>query len=110
MPTFNNTATLSYNGVTVSSNTVTGNLLEVLSITKNASNSDYTAGDEITYVVSLVNTGSTPLTGLTVSDDLGGYSLSGITRYPLTYIDNSILYYQNGALQPSLTPVSLEPL
>ena len=36
MPTFTNQATLSYNNITTNSNVVTGQLLEVLSVTKTA--------------------------------------------------------------------------
>jgi len=101
--TFTNKATLSYNGGSVDSNTVTGELLEVLSITKTAILDEYTTGDTVTYVVALRNTGPTALTGLTVTDDLGGYPFGTGTVYPLTYVPGSATYYTNGVLQP--TPV-----
>ena len=71
MATFTNQATLTYNGTTTASNIVTGEILEVLSAQKNAVVDAYTAGDDITYVVSILNTGQAPLTGLTLTDDLG---------------------------------------
>ena len=68
MAVFTNFATLSYNGGTTNSNTVTGELLETLSATKSAVMDDYTAKDDVTYVITLLNSGATPLTGLTVTD------------------------------------------
>lgn len=110
MPIFTNTATLSYNGNTVSSNTVTGNLLEVLSMTKTALTDVYSQGDIITYAVSILNTGSTPFTGISITDDLGSYVQTGIARYPLSYIGDSLAYYQNGVIQASPTPTAEQPL
>ena len=43
MASFNNFATLSYNGGTTNSNTVTGEILDILSATKSAVMDDYTA-------------------------------------------------------------------
>ena len=105
MATFTNFATLSYNGGTTTSNVVTGELLETLSATKIAVMDDYTAKDDVTYVVTLLNSGTAPLNGLTVTDDLGGYLFEGDTVYPLEYTNGSIHYYINGVLQadPAVT-------
>ena len=84
MATFTNQATLTYNGTTTASNIVTGEILEVLSAQKNAVVDVYTAGDDITYVVSILNTGQAPLTGLTLTDDLGAYTFGAQTLTPLT--------------------------
>ena len=51
------------------------------------------------YAVSIVNTGVTDLTDVTVEDDLGGYDFGGATVYPLAYVDGSVLYYVGGVLQ-----------
>lgn len=110
MATFTNKATLSYNGGSVDSNTVTGELLEVLSITKTAILDEYTTGDSVTYVIALRNTGPTTLTGLTVTDDLGGYPFGAGTLYPLTYVPGSITYYINGVLQPAPVVTAGPPL
>ncbi len=100
MATFTNRATLTFNGGSTNSNTVTGELVEVLTATKTAIPQTYRPGDRVTYVVTLVNTGTAPLTGLTVTDNLGAYSPDGVTTlYPLTY--ESALFYQNGVLQPT---------
>lgn len=102
MATFTNQATLSYNGIRVSSNIATGEMLEVLEISKTAASATYVPADELTYSVSLINTGSTPLTGITLTDDLGGYTFGTAgTVYPLALVDTAVVYYVNGVLQPS---------
>ena len=110
MATFTNKATLSFTGGSVDSNTVTGTLLETLAVTKTALTATYREGTRITYAVSLVNSGSTGFTGLTLSDDLGGYPVGGTTVYPLILEEGSLLYYVNGVLQPTLTPTDTQPL
>ena len=99
MATFTNRATLTFNGGSTNSNTVTGELVEVLTATKTAIPQTYRPGDRVTYVVTLVNTGTVALTGLTVQDNLGAYTPDAVTLYPLTY--ESALFYQNGVLQPT---------
>ncbi len=103
MAIFTNQATLSYQNITVLSNIVTGELIEALSVTKTAALSTYGAGETVTYIVSLVNTGGTTLTGVTVTDDLGAYAFGTGTLVPLDYVDGSVKYYVNGTLQPAPT-------
>ncbi len=103
MATFYNQATLSYNNTTVSSNIVSGEVTEVLTAEKTAISGSYTGGGTITYAVSLVNSGSVPVTGITMTDDLGAYEYETLTLIPLTYITGSVHYFVNGALQPSPT-------
>ena len=79
MAIFTNQATLSYNNTVTTSNITTGELLEVLSATKTALRSTYTAQDTAVYLVQLVNSGTLPFTALTVSDDLGTYDYDGTT-------------------------------
>ena len=110
MATITNQAALSYNGITTLSNITVGELVEVLSATKSTAESTYSAAERKTYVVSLVNTGPTALTGLTVSDDLGGYAFNTATVYPMTYVDGSLLYYVGGVLQPTPTVTAGPPL
>ena len=110
MARFTNYATLSYNGGTTDSNTVTGELLATLSMTKTAVMDDYTQKDDVTYVISLVNGGTTAVTGLTVTDDLGGYTLGENTVYPLAYTDGSLRYYVNGVLQTAPAVTAGPPL
>ena len=110
MAIFTNQATLSYNNTTTTSNIVTGEILEVLSAAKNAIDDEYSFGDTVTYVISIVNTGTAPFNGLTITDDLGAYTVGGVTRTPLTYVDSSLAYYANGVLQAGATAVAGPPL
>ena len=105
MAIFSNQATLSYNGNTTNSNIAYGEILDVLAATKTAVEGSYTPGSLVTYVVTLRNTGTAVLNGLTVTDDLGGYNFNGMTVYPLTYEANSAALFVNGVPQaaPSVT-------
>lgn len=110
MAQFTNYATLSYNGGITDSNTVTGELLEALTASKTAVMDDYTAKDDVTYVLSLVNSGTAALTGLTVTDDLGAYLFDQGEAYPLVYNEGSIRYYVNGVLQTAPEVTAGPPL
>ena len=110
MASFTNFATLIYNGGTSNSNTVTGELLETLTLTKTAASSRYTARDNVTYVLSLVNGGTAPLTELALTDNLGGYAFGTDTVYPLTYNEGTLRVYVNGVLQTTPTVTAGPPL
>lgn len=99
MAQFTNQATLSYNNTVVNSNVATGEILEVLSATKTAVIADYALDDNVTYVISIVNSGNIPFNDLTVTDSLGAYPFGDTEIYPLDYIENSVRYYVNGTLQ-----------
>ena len=104
MATFYNQATLSFGGSVVNSNTTEAELLSGLEIIKTAITGSYDSGSSVVYSITLSNMGSTPYAALTVTDDLGAYALSGGgTAVPLSYVDDSILYYLNGVLQPAPT-------
>lgn len=107
MAIFTNQASLSYNDVTVNSNVATGELLEVLSAEKTAVLDQYTVGDQLTYVFSAVNSGTTALNNLNLTDNLGAYTQGGLTLTPLTYVDGSFKYFVNGILQTA--PVTVTP-
>ena len=106
MAIFSNQATLTYNGSSTNSNIVYGEILDVLVATKTAVEGSYTPGELVTYVVTLRNTGTAPLTGLIVTDDLGGYPFGGTTVYPLTYEAGSAALFVNGVPQaaPAVAP------
>ena len=110
MAIFTNQATLSYRNNVVTSNVVTGTILEVLSTTKNALVGSYASGDTVTYVISISNSGSSAMTGVNVTDDLGAYTFGATTLVPLTYVDGSLAYYINGVLQPTPTVVGAPAL
>ena len=110
MASFTNFATLSYNGGTTNSNIVTGEILEALTAVKTAVSANYSAGDRITYALSLVNTGTAAVTDYTVTDNLGGYTVGANTVYPLAYNAGSVRYYINGVLQAAPTVAAGPPL
>ncbi len=110
MATFYNQATLTYRGGAANSNVVTGELREALSATKTAIVDTYGEGSELTYLIFIVNTGTTALTGLTVTDDLGAYPFGTGTRTPLTYVDGSALYFVGGVQQAAPTVIATDPL
>lgn len=110
MATFYNQATLNYNNTTTTSNITTGEIVDSLTATKTALVPTYTSGDNVTYVISIVNSGTTDYTGLTVTDNLGAYTYNTSTVYPLTYTPDSIRYYINGALQATPTIGATRPL
>lgn len=103
MAQFINQAQLRYGNSVTNSNIAVGEILEVLSVTKTAVRSTYNQNDAITYLISIVNSGTLPVTGLTLSDDLGAYTFGSCTLTPLTYLSNTAKYYINGVLQS--TPV-----
>ena len=110
MAIFSNQATLTYNGSSTNSNIAYGEILDVLVATKTAVEGSYTPGQLVTYVVTLRNTGNTALTGLTVTDDLGGYDFGGTTVYPLTYETGSVAMFTNGVPQAAPAVTAGPPL
>ena len=110
MARFTNQAQLRYGNSVANSNIAVGEILEVLSVTKTAVRKNYTTDDTVTYVISIVNSGSTAITGLTLSDDLGAYTFNTGTLTPLGYVDGTIRYYTNGTLQTAPTVTAGPPL
>lgn len=112
MASFTNQATLTYNGGTVNSNIVTGELVQVLTASKTAAAESYRTGDLVTYVVQLRSTGAAALTGLTVTDTLGttNFPATGgtVQLTPLTYQAGTLRYFMNGVLQaaPAVTQLA----
>ena len=104
MATFYNQASLSFGGRVTNSNVTEGEVLTRVSMTKTAVTTDYGSGDNIVYAVTLVNADTTAKSGITITDDLGGFTpVGGPDVVPLTYVPGSVLYYQNGVLQPAPT-------
>lgn len=110
MATFQNQATLTYGDNVTTSNVVTGELLQSISVTKYSLTETYTAGEVLTYVISLVNTSGTPITDLTVTDDLGAYTQGTETRVPLDYVESSLTYYLGGTRQATPVVTGENPL
>lgn len=101
MALFTNQATLSYGSTVTVSNVAVGEILEVISVTKTALNTTYGQNDTITYVISILNSGSSAFNNLTLTDNLGTYDFGTGTLTPLSYTDGTLRYYVNGALQVS---------
>lgn len=112
MATFYNQATLSYNGNVRSSNITTGEIIEVLSAAKNAVLDNYSADNDVVYVISIVNNGNMAYNGITITDNLGSYSPSETAPavVPLTYVTDSVNLYVNGVKQTAPTVSGTSPL
>lgn len=110
MARFTNFATLSYSGGTLDSNTVTGEIVETLAMTKTAVVEDYSPGDTVTYVIAIVNSGTAAVNSLALTDNLGGYAFNTETLYPLAYTNGSVRYYVGGVLQAAPTVTAGPPL
>lgn len=110
MAVFFNQATLTYEGGSASSNIVTGELLQVLSVSKTSLGTTYERGEDVVYAISVVNSGAGAVSGLTVTDDLGAYTVGAVTAVPLDYVDGSAVLYVNGVLQAAPTVTAGPPL
>jgi len=106
----NNSATLTYNSGdntgSAASNVVSTSLLDSYSITavKNSANDSFRPSENITYLVTVTNTGTQPLTSVEITDDLGG----GASTL-LAYVANSALVV-DGSNVTAVTPTSTNPL
>ncbi len=108
MATFYNQATLSFGDETLNSNITEAELLSGLTITKTAITPIYNAGGNVVYAVTLSNMGNVAYNDLTVTDDLGAYTLvGGGTAVPLSYVAGSVFYYVNGVLQTAPTTTTV---
>lgn len=110
MARFTNQAQLRYGNSVANSNIAVGEILEVLSATKTAVKNVYGRDDDITYVINIVNTGTTAFTGLTLTDNLGEYVFGTTTLVPLDYIDGTVKYFVNGIEQTTPTVNAGPPL
>ena len=105
MAIFSNQATLSYNGGSTNSNIAYGEILDVLTVTNTSVQETYTPASVVTYVITLRNTGPSPLSDVTLTDDLGGYEYNSTTVYPLSYEAGSATLFIDGVPQgtPAVT-------
>ena len=98
MALFTNQAQMTFGNTVVNSNIAVGEILDALKAEKNATTETYSLGDTLTYVISATNSSQNPITSLTVTDNLGAYTLGLTTVYPLDYVVGSALLYINGVL------------
>ncbi len=87
------------------SNVATTNLIEEFAISaiKQSLNTAFRPGENVTYLLTVRNDGTSPLYNITVSDDLGG-----VTN-PLTFLDGSARVSYSGTTS-SLIPTTVRPL
>ncbi|MBQ8739321.1 MAG: hypothetical protein IJZ04_07470 [Clostridia bacterium] len=98
MAQFTNQAQLSYGNVVTNSNIAVGEISQALSITKTAILPDYSTGDSVSYVISIINSSPSAINGLTLLDNLGAYEFGGTSVVPLTYVDGSVKLFLDGVL------------
>ena len=110
MAIFFNQATLSYNGNVTNSNVTSGEILETITFTKESISTNYSRGEAVTYVLTVTNAGAEPLTGVTVTDNLGEYIFGSLSLYPLEYVAGSLRVYVMGVLYTTATVDAGPPL
>lgn len=96
MAIFTNQAQLAYNNTVINSNVAVGEVVGELAVTKTAIGNTYGRNDEVTYAISIINSSAAPLEDVTVTDNLGAYTVGEDTLYPLTYVDGTARLFING--------------
>jgi hypothetical protein len=109
MATFFNQATLSFRGRLTNSNITVGEIRDTVSITKTALSSGYNAGSNVVYALNINNSGTLPIT-VSVTDNLGEYTVGNITVFPLDYVAGSARIFVNGIEESILSVTSGPPL
>ena len=110
MATFFNQASISYGGFVTNSNLTSGEVLDTLAVTKTAISTGSGVSTGVVFAVSLVNSGTAAIGGITVTDDLGAYTVGETTVVPLDYTDGSVKLYVNGTLAAAPTTTAGPPL
>ena len=87
---------------TAVSNTASILLGDPVNVSKTALETEYTVGSSITYILQISNTGAAALSGITIRDDLGTYTLGGVPVTPLNF-DGNALYFVGGTLVSAIT-------
>lgn len=107
MPTIENFATVSFTsgGVTTTkvSNLAETQLESSVSFFKGSVGSTYGDEDTITYIMTITNTSSAPLTNVTVTDNLGTFTEGAMELTPLTYEAPAVLLINGQDASPQLT-------
>ena len=103
MATFYNQASLTIGGKVTNSNVTEGEVLTQVTITKTPLTTDYGPEDNVVYAVTITNNGTSAVSDITITDDLGAFTFGTLNIVPLTYVDGTVRYYINGLLQPAPT-------
>ena len=112
MATIENFATVSYTSGGVAT-TRTSNIAEIelnssLGFTKETLGDTYTVGKPITYILSMTNDSSAPITGISVTDDLGTFTFDTLELTPLDYTEPALLLINGQDSTALLTVVATE--
>ena len=95
---------------TALSNIATASLAQPLNVDKSSLESVYRAGDELTYILSVTNGGTTALTNVTLQDNLGTFTQGTAQITPLTFVPDALLFIDgvnNGVITPAITDNSI---
>ena len=113
MATIENFATVSYTsgGVT---ETKVSNLAEIglesaISFTKTTLGDNYTEDEAVTYILSMTNTSATPISNVSISDDLGTFAEGTLELTPLTYSPPALLLINGQDVSTQLTVNTATP-
>lgn len=71
-----------------------------ISFTKISLNTSYSIGDTITYLLSVINSGSVIFNDVSITDNLGAYYFGTKKLHPLSYVDSSAVLCVNGKSEP----------
>lgn len=110
MATFTNQAQLAYNNTVINSNVAMGEVVGAFTVTKTAIGNTYGRNDEVTYAISIINTTAAPLEDITVTDNLGAYTVGEDTLYPLSYVDGTARLFIDGVPTEGLVVTAGAPV
>lgn len=113
MATIENFATVSYTSGGVSETKVS-NLAEIglesaISFTKATLGDTYSEDSVITYILSMSNTSSSPISNVSVSDDLGSFVFNTSELSPLSYASPALLLIDGQDVSAQLTTDTTDP-
>ena len=86
------------------SNIASAVLAQPLNVSKTSLETTYREGDELTYILTVTNGGTTTLNNVTVTDSLGTFTEASGTVTPLTFAGDALLFI-NGVDSGTITPV-----
>ena len=113
MATIENFATVSYTsgGVTETkvSNLAELGLESAISFTKTTLGDNYTEDEAVTYILSMTNTSATPISNVSISDDLGTFAEGTLELTPLTYAPPALLLINGQDVSTQLTVNTATP-
>ncbi len=107
MATIENFATVSYTSGGIAE-TKNSNLAEItldsaVALQKNSLGDTYGDGSELTHILTITNTSTSPINNVSVTDDLGTFAFNATELTPLTYIGPALLLINGQDLSAQLT-------